>query len=108
MNILEVKDIDGTYNMYNSNGDMVGRVCTDGGKAMIGNKFYSVDETCENVSDDPESLFVCSRCGCEMWLVNEEYHLDDVWENPMYYVDGEPAHPKFCPNCRSIIIGKTE
>lgn len=29
MNVLEVKDIDGTYNMYNSNGDMVGRVCSD-------------------------------------------------------------------------------
>ena len=106
MNAVEVKDIDGTYNMYNSNGDMVGRVCSDTGKAMIGRSFYSKDRTCQNVSDDPEHFFVCSECGCELVLYTEVWDRDDVWEEPNYYVDGEEGYPNYCLNCGAFIIGK--
>lgn len=74
MNAVEVKNIDGTYTLYNSNGDIVGRVCTETGKAMIGHAFYDKVRTCHMVKPEwagPKSrVKVCSECGVEFktWL----------------------------------------
>ena len=107
MNVVEVKDIDGTYGMYNANGDCVGSVCTDTGKAIIGRAFYSKDRTCQNdVIDTPEQLFKCSECGCEMWVSTERWDRDDVWDDPNLFVDDEESYPNYCPNCGAFIIGE--
>lgn len=107
MNVVEVKDIDGTYTMYNSNGDVIGRVCTDTGTAMIGRAFYSKVETCHNVSDDP-SKFKCSRCGCEVDL-EVEYtdnpdERNETLVEPTMWVNGKATYPSYCCNCNAQII----
>lgn len=109
MNTVEVKNIDGTYNLYNSNGDAVGRVCTDTGKAMIGNAFYDKVRVCHDVSDSKgfePMMFKCSECGCEFDV--ETWYLgnasEDDWVEPTMWVDGKASYPKYCPNCKSKII----
>lgn len=106
MNAVAVNNIEGTYTLYNANGDVVGRVCTDTGKAMIGNFFYDRVNVCHNVTDDEEygdMVFKCSKCGCKLF-VKSEYRYDGYWVKPNMWVDGKASYPKCCPNCKSVII----
>lgn len=107
MDTVEVKNIDGTYTMYNSNGDVVGRVCTETGKAMIGNAFYDKVRLCHDVSDDP-SKFKCSECGCEIdteiEYTDNENERNEVWAEPTMWVDGHASFPSYCCNCGAKII----
>lgn len=107
MNAVEVKPIDGTYTLYNSNGDVVGRVCTDTGKAMIGHTFYDKVRTCHDVSDDPMK-FKCSECGCEI-DTEVEYtdnpdERNETWSEPTMWVDGHATYPSHCGNCGATIV----
>lgn len=109
MNVVEVKTIDGTYTLYNSNGDVIGKVCTDTDKAMIGNAFYEKVRTCHNVAGDEnyaDMMFKCSECGCELFLEREYYNGidDEYWVEPNMWVDGKASYPSYCPNCKAVIV----
>lgn len=106
MNVVEVKPIDGTYTLYNSNGDVVGRVCTDTGKAMIGNTFYEKVRVCHDASDEPYK-FKCSECSCEIdteiECTDNPDERNEVWTEPTMWVDGHATYPSRCPHCGAII-----
>lgn len=95
MNTVEVKNIDGTYTLYNSNGDVVGRICTDTGNAMIGNAFYSKNRYCQDVSDDT-TKFKCSECGCEL-------DREDLYGESTLWLRGKAEVPYRCPLCGCFI-----
>lgn len=109
MEPVAIKNREGTYTLYDGNGDVVGRICTNTGRALIGDAFYEKVQTCYNVADDEEygrMMFKCSKCGCELF-VQSKYSgngNDGDWAEPNIWVDGRAEYPKYCPNCRAIII----
>ena len=73
------------------------------------------DYLCLDVSDEddcyPDVVFLCSCCGCELF-VKTLHHYDDDLEY-MYdyyihnmYVDGKESYPNYCPNCGKHIANK--
>lgn len=116
MNTVAVKNRNGTYTLYDNEGDVVGRICTDTGRAMIGNAFYEKVETCHDISEQYNYdglVFHCSECDCELFL--ETYiHHDDGHEYmydsfvPNMWVNGKAEYPKCCPNCRRVIVDKEQ
>lgn len=114
MYAVEVKDRKGTYTLYDDEGDVIGRICADTGRAMIGNAFYEKVETCHDISEqyDYDGLvFHCSECGCELFLETYIHHDDDheyMYDSfePNMWINGRVEYPKFCPNCGRVIVGK--
>lgn len=113
MEVVEVVDKQGTYNLYDMNDDVVGRVCIDTGRAMIGNAFYNKVDTCNDISDeydyDEDMVFHCSECGCELWVCTRMHHDGDYeymndYDQPNMFVSGKAEYPKYCPNCGRAIV----
>ena len=115
MNVVEVKDRKGAYLLYDNQGDVAGRICTDTGRAMIGNVFYNKVEICHDISEQHDYYgalkFYCSECGCELFVETYIHHDNDLeymydTYEPNMWVDGKAEYPKFCPNCGRAIVDK--
>lgn len=85
---MSVKD--GTYTLYDAEGDCVGRVCTEVGRAMIGDAFYVKERTCHSVFPNKE-WFQCSECGAFV----AEYGVTNATS---------PIPITFCPNCGAKVV----
>lgn len=48
---------------------------------------------CQDIGD--KKKFVCSRCGCKLYLTNG----DLVEPFPTLWHDGSAILPSYCPNC---------
>lgn len=114
MDVVAVKDRKGVYTLYDDMGDVVGRIHTRTGRAMIGNAFYNMVETCHDISDQYDydgMVFHCSECDCELFLEtyihhdNDHEYMYDTYE-PNMWADNKIAYPKFCPNCGRTIVDK--
>lgn len=114
MNTVKAKNRNDKYTLYDNEGDVVGRICTKTGRAMIGNAFYHKVETCHDISDQYNYdgiVFHCSECGCEFFVDtyvhhgNDPEYMYDSYE-PNMWVGGRAEYPRFCPNCGRTIIDK--
>lgn len=114
MNTVAVKERKGTYTLYDNEGDVVGRICTDTGRALIGNAFYEKVKTCHDISEQYNYdglVFHCSECGCELFVdtyVHHDNDLEYMYDSyePNMWVGGRAEYPKFCPHCGRVIVGK--
>lgn len=114
MNTVKAKNRNDKYTLYDNEGDVVGRICTKTGRAMIGNAFYHKVETCHDISNQYNYdgiVFHCSECGCEFFVDtyvhhgNDPEYMYDSYE-PNMWVGGRAEYPRFCPNCGRTIIDK--
>lgn len=116
MDVVVVKDRKDTYTLYDNEGDVVGRICTDTGRAMISNAFYHKAETCYDISDQydyDETVFHCSECDCELFVDTYVHHDNDLEYlygsyEPNMWIDNKAEYPKFCPNCGRTIVNRKQ
>lgn len=81
METVPVAVKEGTYTLYDVEGDCVGRVCTETGRAMIGDAFYFKVRTCRMIDNGCE--LCCSEC-------DARHEYDD--------------EPNYCRNCGAKVI----
>ena len=86
MEAKPIKDRKGYFCLYDSDGDLCGRVNTEAGRAIIGRAFYHKVRTCrvERVvyPDGEIEGYMCAACGYSF--------MPDV--------------PNYCPNCGAKVV----
>lgn len=92
--IKPVKVRTGTYGIYDHTGAFVGRVCTDTGRAMIGDAFWERVRTCKDVSR--AEFFKCSACG---------HGIEVEYDDSRLYDGGYMADEfSYCPYCGAKVV----
>lgn len=94
--------IDKTYHVYNKSGEIIGKVFNDSKVAIINGLCYQIQDECRNESDS-QTLFKCSRCGCNI-LTEVEYtdnvdEENETWYEPTIWIGNRPISPRYCVNC---------
>lgn len=62
MNTIPIKKIEGQVELFDQDGDFVGKVNARTGKAIIGDAFWDKRRTCRMVQQEDFDLLVCSLC----------------------------------------------
>lgn len=60
---VPIKQNEGTFEIYDAEGDLVGKVNEDTSRAIIGNSFWVRECTCKYVWDSNRNVWFCSECG---------------------------------------------
>lgn len=94
MDVVQVVSPEGTFTIYDEHGNCVGRVCTDTGRALIGDAFWKRVKTCrmETVKSGPlYDVWRCTACGAEF---SESRTDGSAWA----------FEPAYCPRCGAQVV----
>lgn len=94
MDVVAVVPREGTFTIYDDEGGCVGRVCTDTGRALIGDAFWRRVKTCRMETVKSGLLYDvwrCTACGAEF---SESRTDGSAWSFELAY----------CPRCGAQVV----
>ena len=91
---IPIKKVEGQVELFDKEGDFVGKVNTKTGKAIIGDAFWRKERTCRMVQSADFDLLVCDEC----------HRIEE--KNLLFAPSGKIEFDgKYCPGCGAMVIG---